>query len=367
MSTVVRHAGAAIAAGLVLFLAGCERPPVESTQTGYRGTAMVQVVNPRIAEAQADRHRAPEPIPPIPGGGPTAGQVYQNVQVLQDLSVGEFTRLMLAITAWVSPAQGCNYCHQGENFAADTLYTKVVARRMIQMTQHINTDWKSHVAQTGVTCYTCHRGEPVPAEVWFTAAPSPQDARAVGARGGQNIAAASVGQSSLPYDPYTPFLSRSPQEIRVASTTALPVAGTPSTQQTEKTYGLMMHMSSSLGVNCTYCHNSQNFGSWELSSPPRLTAWHGIRMARDLNEAYLEPLTPVFPRQRLGELGDVAKINCATCHQGANKPLKGAPLLKDHPELAAMPARTGALSGEDLAALARLMPAGSGMPGVLAR
>jgi hypothetical protein len=38
---------------------------------------------------------------------------------------------------------------------------------MLEMTRTINTDWKPHVKATGVTCYTCHRGQAVPAEVWF--------------------------------------------------------------------------------------------------------------------------------------------------------------------------------------------------------
>ncbi len=79
-----------------------------------------------------------------------------------------FTRLMASITTWVAPRQGCAYCHDVNNMASDALYTKVVARRMIQMVQHINSDWKSHVAETGVTCYTCHRGNPVPPNIWFT-------------------------------------------------------------------------------------------------------------------------------------------------------------------------------------------------------
>jgi photosynthetic reaction center cytochrome c subunit len=32
-------------------------------------------------------------------------------------------------------------------------------------------------------------------------------------------------------------------------------------------------------------------------------------------------------------LGDVAKVNCATCHQGLFKPLYGASMAKDYPEL----------------------------------
>jgi photosynthetic reaction center cytochrome c subunit len=57
-------------------------------------------------------------------------------------------------------------------------------------------------------------------------------------------------------------------------------------------------------------------------------------MARGLNTGYMEPLTDTFPQHRKGELGDVAKINCGTCHQGAYKPLNGASMLKDYPELA---------------------------------
>jgi outer membrane protein OmpA-like peptidoglycan-associated protein len=47
-------------------------------------------------------------------------------------------------------------------------------------------------------------------------------------------------------------------------------------------------------------------------------------MARELNNDYLVPLTGTFPESRLGPLGDVKKVYCATCHQGANKPLNGA-------------------------------------------
>jgi hypothetical protein len=69
--------------------------------------------------------------------------LYKNVKVLGNLSNNEFTRLMLSMTAWVSPAEGCAYCHNPANFAEDSKYTKVVARRMIEMTRHINADWKT--------------------------------------------------------------------------------------------------------------------------------------------------------------------------------------------------------------------------------
>lgn len=329
------------ALALPLLLAGCERPPVETTQLGYRGVSMQQTVNPRTEKVKAANLVIPEAIPAAEPGSPNVTTVYKNVQVLGDLSVAEFTRVMVAVTAWVSPEQGCNYCHAGGNFADDSLYTKIVARKMFQMTRAINTDWKAHVADTGVTCYTCHRGNPVPENIWFANPGSRQAGGVAAGRGGQNMPAKSVALASLPYDPFTPFLLKS-GEIRVQPTSALPEGTRPaSIVQTETTYGLMTHMSDGLGVNCTYCHNSQAFSSWEKSPPQRTTAWHGIRMARAINNEYLEPLGSTYPHARLGPLGDSPKANCATCHQGASKPLGGAQMLKDYPELAS--AKAGAV------------------------
>lgn len=327
-----------LAGVIILATAGCEMPPPESVQRGYRGTGMVHVANPATVTKVAAANVAPEAAPAAPADGPKAKEIYKNVQVLGDLSVGEFTRLMVAMTNWVAPEQGCTYCHADGNFEADNVYTKTVARRMLQMTRTINADYKAHVGDTGVTCYTCHRGKPVPQQIWFSADTSTKSPIA-GWRYGQNAPAHSVGRSSLPNDPFTPFFTQAGM-IGVASDKALPVKGQSgaSIQHTEWTYGLMMHFSDSLGVNCTYCHNSRAFSSWPESSTPRVNAWHGIRMVRALNNTYLDPLKPVYPAERLGPTGDAPKANCATCHQGANKPLLGAKMLKDHPELAAHPA-----------------------------
>lgn len=331
MNASLCKSSALFALALGVFLTGCERPPVETVQRGYRGLGMEQVYNPRGVEDQLNLNRVPEPLAAAPGG-PPASTVFKNVQVLNDVSVGQFTRLMAAITQWVSPQQGCAYCHVGADLAADSLYTKVVARRMIEMTRHINIERKQHVGETGVTCYTCHRGRPVPANLWFTD-PGPVQARGLaGNKAGQNTPAASVGLTSLPYDPFTPFLGQQ-GDIRVVSTTALPAGNHHTIKQTEWTYGLMMHFSKSLGVNCTYCHNSRSFFAWDASTPQRATAWYGIRTVRDLNANYLEPLKAQFPPNRLGALGDVPKVNCATCHQGAYKPLYGVSMLKEYPEL----------------------------------
>ena len=326
-------AASLLAVGAAVLLAGCERPPVDSVQRGFRGTGMEQVYNPRDMGTQAGKNKAPDAIAAASADGPKAKDVYKNVKVLGELSIGQFTRLMLAMTSWVAPEQGCAYCHNLQNLADDSLYTKVVARRMTQMTQHINADWKTHVSTTGVTCYTCHRGKNIPEEVWFGPEANKRSAGMLGDDAGQNKAATSVALASLPYDPFTPYLSKVSTDIRVIGTTALPTGNQSSTKQAEHTYGLMMHISKSLGVNCTYCHNTRSFAEWNASPPTRATAWYGLRMVGDLNSAYMQPLTKAFPAHRLGPNGDVSKTNCATCHQGAYKPLYGAGMLKDYPEL----------------------------------
>ena len=314
-----------------MLLAACEPPPVKSVQRGYRGTGMVELYRPGTVAAAAAINAPPPASPAASPDGPRAAQVFKNVKVLGDLSAGEFAQLMLDMTAWVAPRQGCTYCHNATDLADDSLYTKQVSRRMLQMTQHINAGWKTHVAETGVTCYTCHRGNNVPANVWYRSGETA--AGMLGNRAGQNAPALQVGLTSLPNDPFSAFVGGS-DEVRVVPTAALPQGTHPSMmKQTEATYGLMMHMSKSLGVNCTYCHNTRSFASWDLSSPQRATAYYGLRMVRDLNSVYLDSLAGVFPANRLGPTGDVPKLNCATCHQGAYKPLYGANILNGHPGL----------------------------------
>jgi photosynthetic reaction center cytochrome c subunit len=362
MSAKVRLGlGAGLVAAAAL-LAGCERPPMETKQIGFRGVAMEQVTNPRIAAKVAERNGVPEAQPPAPQDGPRAKEIYKNVPLLGDLSVAEFTRLMVAMTQWVAPPEvGCNYCHNPQNLADDSVYTKVVTRKMLQMTWNVNEKWKNHVADTGVTCWTCHRGNAVPRYVWST---QPQETRPqgmLGQRNGQNMPAASVALSDLPFDPFTPYLLKS-EQIRVIGPTALPTGADATIQTTEATYGLMMHLSDALGVNCTFCHNSRSFASWE-GPAQRVTAYHGIRMARDINNNYIESLAAVFPDNRKGPLGDVLKTNCATCHQGLNKPLAGVSMLKDYPVLARSMGTTAAAGG--VAPVPTPAPIAAGATGVI--
>lgn len=320
----------------MLFTAGWVHPPILSTQMGFRGVAMHQLTTPAEKQLIEAANKLPDPIDKADPTTDKATDVYQNVRVLTDLNVNEFNRVMLGLAAWVAPGEtSCNYCH-GENMASDDLYTKRVARRMLQMTREINKEWKSHVAATGVTCYTCHRGQPVPKNIWFTGT-NPGAGGFASNNQGMGHPNAINGSTGLHADPFTDTIFGS-YPIRIQATKALPAGYGASIQSTERTYSLMIAMSKSLGVNCTFCHNSRAFENWEQSTPQRVTAWHGLQMTRHLNVDYLEPLKAEWPANRLGPNGDAPKLYCATCHQGANKPLLGVSLAKDWPELGGQPA-----------------------------
>jgi photosynthetic reaction center cytochrome c subunit len=307
---------------------GCDRPPIEATQNGYRGMGLAQLSNPRDRAADSPVNRPPTPAPPLALEGPPAGQALRNVTVLGDVPLAQFMRLMAGMTEWVSPNEGCVYCHDSADLAADSPYQKKVARHMVEMVRDINTNWKPHVGETGVTCYTCHRGMHVPDAKWsFDVGGRKAGLAAYDA--GQNAPSIPVGLTSLPRDPLKDYLADD-ANIRVQSMTALPDGNRSSIKQAERTYAFMFHISKSLGVNCGYCHNTNSFIQW---TQPRATAWHAIRMVRHLNEDYLEPLSDVLPAHRKGPAGDVYKVNCETCHRGQAKPLGGLGMAADYPEL----------------------------------
>jgi photosynthetic reaction center cytochrome c subunit len=205
---------------------------------------------------------------------------------------------------------------------------------MLQMTRALNSQWSNHTGQTGVTCYTCHRGQPVPAYVW-TEEPAVHPLAVRGQRRGQNRPDRNVGYSSLPYGMFGSYFGGDPKSVRVASDSAYPGANGLTTRDAENSYAAMMHLSQALGVNCTYCHNSQSFRSWSLSSAQRATAWYGVRMVRDVNNRHINPLAQagIFPANRLGPTGDAYKVNCLTCHQGQTKPLGGQAMIDQYPYL----------------------------------
>jgi photosynthetic reaction center cytochrome c subunit len=175
----------------------------------------------------------------------------------------------------------------------------------------------------------------VPEETWYEQDGDPHARGYTALTGGQNAPAESVALASLPFDPLSLHLQGDADQaaIRVQPTSALPTGNGASIQATEQTYALMMHMSDSLGVNCTYCHNTRSFQPWEASTQARVTAWHGLELARHINGEYIVPLTEALPAERLGPLGDAPKASCATCHRGVSRPLYGESMAQAYPSL----------------------------------
>ncbi len=351
-----------VAMTLPLLITGCELAPKSSKQTGYRGTGMAQINNTTLVATKTAAQGIPANAYDTPGpDGPRASSQYPELKELGNVSIDEFNHLMANMTAWVVPAEGlpvgeqsCNYCHNPNNMASYEKYTKTVALRMIQMTRAINANYTSHVQQTGVTCWTCHRGKAVPDYKWASAGPDTPRGMLQGSTG-QNKPAPAVAYASLPYDSFSAYLKDDGVDnIRVGGTQAHPAADHKvSLKSAESTYGLMMHMSQGLGVNCTYCHNTQNFGSWTNSTPQRVVSWHGLRMVAKTNADYITPLGSVFPavhsavgadQFRKGPMGDPYKVNCQTCHQGLAKPMNGVSMRNQAPVLwrVAAPAETPA-------------------------
>ena len=323
--------------GLVVIiglLAGYQR--TEVVQRGYRGLGMNQIYRPSYFEKEDVINKFPKPLGPAKTDGPTAAEAYENVHVLGDLSKSQFARTMLSIKQWVAPDVGCNYCHEAPDYAGDDKYPKRVAREMLRMTRHINADWAQHIAgsaPTGVTCYTCHRGQPIPAKTWYQA-PPPSELRTgfFNMKPDVRPPTPATHNTVLAPDALSQYLLED-DNIRVVGLQPLAGSNPRHIQQARSTYSLMMEMSESLGVNCNFCHDTRAFYSWDQSSPQRAQAWYGIRMVRDINNNYVAPLYKILPPERLGPTGDAPKVYCATCHQGSSKPLGGAPMLQYYPEL----------------------------------
>jgi photosynthetic reaction center cytochrome c subunit len=90
----------------------------------------------------------------------TTEQKFKNIQILKGLPATELDPAM----AFISGSLGvrCSYCHVAQ-FEKDDKATKLAARRMIQMVFDLNKG--NFNGQRAVSCYTCHRGKPIPVSV----------------------------------------------------------------------------------------------------------------------------------------------------------------------------------------------------------
>lgn len=343
MKTITVLAGATViaAAAFTVFVPTWTGRPSTQVEVGFP-----QEINFQLASARNNpANKVPPPLPPAATGGLSATEAYKNVQVLTDISAAEFMRVQEAITAWVSPKQGCAFCHTGTDYASDAKPTKLAARVMMQMTRHLNTDWSNHVAQAGVTCFTCHRGQPVPAQIWFPDAPKPERPL-IGKQDNWQESADGV-RKFFPDNGFAEWYLDD-QPVQVQSSTIEPSHTIGSWPEAKRVYEMMMQMSDGIGVNCGFCHNSRAFSDWAQSTPYRWNNWYALRMVQDLNKHFLTQLAalmpqtrvlttetrlPVLPGRMTGVQAGNGYVMCATCHQGITHPMNGANMVRDYPGL----------------------------------
>jgi len=336
---------AVAAAAFIVWVPDWTHPPVGGVQIAPPPASMVQFSRGHIPEPVS--LHAPAALPEVPASGASAASVYRNVKVLADVDAAEFMRLQRAMTQWVAPAQGCAFCHEGEDYASDAKPTKTAARLMLRMVRHINADWGQHVGRTGVTCYTCHRGAPIPAETWFPSVPNPGKPWVAKQENWRE--SAETVRKFFPDAGWQLYLLED-TPISVQSTSALRGDTVAAQIVAKRVYEMMMQMSDGIGVNCGYCHNSRAFEDWSQSTPYRWSGFYGIRMTRDLNRNYLLALQeilpqtrerlnatrlPVIPARESGLQNGDGLVVCATCHYGQPRPLSGAALANTYPELEA--------------------------------
>ncbi len=299
-----------------------------SVQTGPRGSGMevIKFANDRTAGDPiiGEFYTTPAVVPA--GGAALVRDANPTAEpLLGDLTAENYDRLVEAMRVWT----GIPGLFDGEE-----TYQTAVARQMIQMTRDLNETWGDHVAPAGITCYTCHRGEPVPSDIWFDITPVVNSFE--GWSGNQNRATAVSQWTSLPSDALQKYLVEyEPIRVHDLAPRVAALPGDPTWQNAERTFSLMNYFSNSLGTNCTYCHNTRALYDLDQSTPQLLQAQLGIAMALGINNDYLLPLADVLPQSRLGPVhADAPKVGCATCHKGQAKPLEGLNVIADWPELA---------------------------------
>jgi photosynthetic reaction center cytochrome c subunit len=304
-----------------------------SLQTGPRGTGM------SVPEFKSD----------LAAGDPTAAgylarsgiteadtaavseAALSNVPpALEGISPEAYAEMIVAMRSWTGIP---DLMEDPEN------YQTQVAYRMVAMVQSLNDEWGGHTnvsGEAGVNCYTCHRGQAVPNNIWFRIAPVNENT--AGWASVQNRVPPQSQYTSLPSDALESYLLDT-QSIKVHDLDSRvdTQPGDPTWQNAERTFSLMNYFANSLGVNCVFCHNTRAFYDPAQVTPQWSTASLGIIMVQDLNTLHLVPLAEegILPENRLGPVyADAPKAACATCHKGYQKPLGGMDMVSDWPELA---------------------------------
>lgn len=285
-----------------------------------------------------------------------------NVQVLTGMSSAQIWTYM---QQYVSGGLGvsCQYCHNINNFASDEYPQKLAARSMLYLVSDVNSqfivglpNWKGNYVQ----CATCHNNKPNNLESFgeqfvksvpdIPVTVDPLDAAGLpildpAAKPVELQTPLGLQDAVLyyiynyqvwkPYDPADPESGR--------GSLALTYEGGRTQDQVTINQNVMNYQSWSLGVGCTYCHNSRNFTAYEtgpagtLSNQAygynklkaqrmmQLTTWlqdnwlnYGA-LPKDAVPAALQGGASRFSYQQLnGQTYNVP--GCYTCHRGYNVP-----------------------------------------------
>lgn len=151
----------------------------------------------------------------------------------------------------------CSHCHRAESWTDRTLPAHATARRMFDMVDFLN---RGPLADTsGVTCWSCHRGQRrprrIPAEAW----------------------------ESVLNETFVGPLATVADDVKLT----------------------MAVYSASLGVPCVHCHEA---GQWAAATKPT----HALTSR--MNELIAE-LPKYLPQG--------ARTQCFMCHQGSRRPAIG--------------------------------------------
>jgi hypothetical protein len=104
---------------------------------------------------------APAPPATASRDDKTAEQVYKNIQVFKGVPASQLDASMAFIAG--SLGVKCSHCHVPGQFEKDEKPPKQTARKMILMVFDLNKG--SFDGRGAVTCFTCHKGRPVPQSV----------------------------------------------------------------------------------------------------------------------------------------------------------------------------------------------------------
>ncbi|MBK7894495.1 MAG: photosynthetic reaction center cytochrome c subunit [Anaerolineaceae bacterium] len=236
-----------------------------STSGDYVATSSLTAVQAYIAEF-------PEP---------------QNVQVLTGMTTSEIWSFMTTYVAGGMKVD-CTYCHNVANFAADgaeigddvVAARKDNARQHLQMVADLNQNWLTQLADiegkqpsgAQIICATCHLAEPLPV-AW------PENLHAL------------PDEYRLPLDDLDVLLVTGNLDVSLDAV-----------QYNQHT---MYHMSESLGVGCTHCHNSRYFPDWE--QPAKYYALTMLQMSQYIRENYQDSMNGQEP-------------SCFLCHRNQVRP-----------------------------------------------